>query len=369
MKDFKEVNAELNKLMSQINKKYGEGTLVDGSTAKALKISRISTGSFSLDVELGGGIPEDRITVIAGPYGSAKTTVALKTVANAQRKYPHKKALWLDVEGALELDWAKENGVDLDKLLVVRPQYAEQALDIVDTIIRTQGISIVVVDSMAALLPAREMEQSMEDFSMGLAGLLNSKFLRKVTSSIRHSKALNEEHEGITVILLNQLREKIGAYGNPEVMPGGRAIEFYASVIIFLRRGDWKSVKISGRDENIGQECKFKIEKNKTFPPKRSGIFDLYVKTANGFKATQIDRLKEVLTYAVLWDVVVKKGAWYFVGDEKFQGAEALLEYLRTNQEAVDKIETEVMALATRGKEKVIEVEISYDPDTGEIIQ
>jgi len=367
-KPYQKQNAELSKVMAEINKKYGLGTAVEGSKASALDISRLSTGSFSLDVELGGGLPEDRITLIAGPYGSAKSTLALKVVANAQRKYPHRRVLWVDAEGALDLEWAEKNGVDLDNLVVVRPTYAEQALDIVDTMVRTQGVSLVVVDSMAALLPAREMEQSMEDFTIGLSALLNSKFMRKVTSSLRYGQNLTEERDGkTTIVLLNQLREKIGAYGNPETMPGGRALAFYATVIVYLRRGDWKTTKINGRDEEIGQECKFIVDKNRTFPPKRKGVFDLYFNAADGFEATQIDRLKEVVTYAVLWDVIVRKGAWYFLGDEKFQGAEALIRYLRETPKALAAVEEKVMALATRGKDQPITT-VGIDPETGEVL-
>lgn len=352
MSDFSKEMAELTKTIEKINKQYGEGTVVDASRASALKYSRIRTGSFSLDVEIGGGLPENRITVLAGPYESTKTTIALKTVSNAQTKYPQRKVMWVDGEGALDLEWAKLQGVDLDRMMVVRPQYMEQALDIVDNMVRQAGVSLIVVDSMAALLPEREMEGSMEDQQMGLNAAITSKFMRKVTSSLWYNKLMTNEIENpCTVLLINQFRKKLG-FGGGDTMPGGESMNHYPTVIVYFRAGGWIQKKMSGVERVVGREIKFRTEKNKTFPSKRSGVFSFYFQDTEEFKAGEFDRMTEILTYGVIWDEIVRKGAWYYLGEEGFHGKDALVDYLKNNSDEVDRLEKAIMKKVIEGDQQ-----------------
>lgn len=372
LKGFDSAMSEISQLMKDVNKRYGEGTLAIGDENIAIEeITRISTGSFGLDMELGGGWPENHISVLVGPYATAKTTMALKAVAQAQLKYPEKASIWMEVEpGSLDKDWAGKHGVDVSKLTIARPLYMEQAFDIVDVALRTKGVSIIAIDSLAALCPARALEDSMEDSQVGLEAFLISKFLKKATASLRYKKIFGDKDDKVTLILLQQIRQKIGGYGGRfmgpiEIMPGGKALEHYPSIIVKLRRGEWKSEKINGQDEVVGQECKFFVEKNKTFPARRSGTFDFYFKETPNYKAGQIDRLSEVIPYAILWDVITRKGAWYQIDEEtKFQGGKALLEYLRDIPDALEKIEKRIIEVSLRNRESKVPLIETVNSDT-----
>lgn len=350
-KQIKESLARLSTVMKNIDKTYGKHLMSFASEAKALDITFIPTGSFALDVECGGGIPEERITVFAGPESSCKTTMALKTIANAQRRYPYKPAALLDIEGTLDRDWAARLGVDLNRLLVIQPEYTEQAMDIADALIRSRGISLLVVDSLAAMLPAKELEKSLEEGVMGLAGALNSRFLRKATQALRYNRDLKTGNEDkVTVLIINQLREKMGVVkGNPEIQPGGRAIRFYMSMNVDFRQGDIKKIKVAGQEFSIGHEVKFTVKKNKVAAAKGTGKFDFYNRDYSNFRAGDIDRLKEIAVYAVLYDIIYKKGAWYHIEDKQFQGLVAALEYVRENEDIRIKIENEVFKAVASG--------------------
>lgn len=373
------ITKELEKVIKEINKKYGEGTITTASKALAVKIKRIPTGSFSLDVETGGGYPQGRITIITGHYSSGKSFLALKAVCEAQKIYPDKLAVWVDQEGSFDKEWAEVFGVNLDSLYVVRPPTAEAGFDIILSFLQHNDVSIIVLDSLAAMSSTREIEKSMEDSSlMGGNAKLNNEFFRKA-QAILNMGSLEEEREQPVLIIINQLRDSMDPY-KKEVMPGGRGQEFFASLIIQVRVGDRYVEKAEdGREIYVGHQLKFKVEKNKTFPPKRTGEFDLYVQTSKkGFKAGDIDRLKEVVKYAVYWDVIQKRGPWYTVMDNpdwKFQGGEAVLEFLRTNEDAMRAVEERVKAIAlntSRSSDKLLyetEDGITYDPETGEVIE
>lgn len=373
-------NKEIEKLKKEINKKYGAGTITTASKAVAVKIKRIPTGSFGLDCETGGGYPKGRITIIAGPFSSGKSFLAYKAVAEAQKMYPDQNPWWIDQEGSFEGSWAEKFGIDLDRLEVVRPATSEQALDIATVILGRSDIPLVVIDSLAAMSPKGEVESSMEDFTMGLSARQNNKFFRKAQAVLNIGN-LEEEIEKPAVIIINQLRDTMDKY-KPETMPGGRGQEYASSLTIFIRIGDrYIEKKEDGTEVYVGHQVKFKTEKNKTFAPKRTGVFDIYVdESSNGFKAGEIDRLKEIITYAVRWDVIKRAGSWYTILDDenmKFQGGSQVLEFLRENDDVRRIVEKKVMALALNGLKAqqtnepitiVTEDGKEIDPETGEVL-
>lgn len=372
-------NKELEKLKKEINKKYGQGTVTTADKAVAMKINRIPTGSFSLDVETGGGIPMGRITIIAGPYSAGKSFLAYLIVSEAQKKYPDKVAYWVDQEGSFEPSWAGNFGIDLERLEVVRPASAEQALDITSVLLQHEFISVIIYDSIASSSPTAEVEGSMEDYTMGLMARQLNKFFRKA-QAILNMGSLEEENEKPALVMINQLRDTMDKY-KPETMPGGRGQEYASSLTIYLRVGDrYIEKRDDGSEEYVGHQIKFKTEKNKTFPPKRTGVFDIYVAESDkGFKAGEVDRLKEIIVYAVKWDIITRAGSWYKILDNeewKFQGGEKVLEFLRDNPDIQEQVANKVMALATATNKKnskenltvVTEDGKEVDPETGEII-
>jgi recombination protein RecA len=341
--------SNLNKVMNTITKHYGKGVAAKGSEVKAFNKTFISTGSFSLDVEIGGGIPEERIAILAGQESSFKTTLAMKTMAEAQRKYPDRMGVWVEWESTFDPDWAVINGILLDKLIIIQPETTEQSMDMIDALIRSKGVHLIVVDSIASMLPSKELEKSMEDDLMGVAGLLNSRFFRKITQALRYNRSLLEENPTkTTVLLINQLRDKVGSYGNPEIMPGGKALRFHASLIIHLKGSDFITKTIAGKERKIGQTVTFRAKKNKVSSPQTDGTFDIYFNNVNGFRPAEIDRLKEVITYGVLWNVISKNHAWYYIDgiEGGFNGGNELLEYLRTDPLTMQNIEKRVMDIA-----------------------
>jgi recombination protein RecA len=268
-------------------------------------------------------------------------------MANAQKRYPDRMGVWVEWENTLDLDWAIQQGVDLDKLIILQPETTEQGMDMIDALIRSKGAHLIVVDSIAAMLPSKELEISFEDATMGLAGLLNSRFFRKITQALRYHRSLTEENPAKTTVLLtNQLRDKLGSYGNPEIMPGGKALRYHSAVIVWLRQGDFLTKKVAGKDVKIGQVINFRSKKNKTSAPQREGEFDYYFTRSNGFEPGQIDRAKEIITYAILWGVIRKNHGWYYIGEDGMNGKEAVYEYLMNNPEKREAIEATVLEIA-----------------------
>jgi recombination protein RecA len=374
---------DLQDTLKAINKKYGAGTITTGNKALAVKLKRIPTGSFSLDCELGGGYPEGRITIIAGQFSSGKTYLAYHGIAQAQKKYPNKIAIFIDQEGTFDADWAENFGIDLERLEIVRPATAEHGFDIMTALMQSSHISMIVLDSLAAMTSSKEIEKSMEDSqAMGGNAKMNNEFFRKA-QGILNMGSIEEEKEQPAIIIINQLRDTMDKY-KPEIMVGGRGQEYASSITIWVRIGDrFIEKKSDGREIYVGHMVKFKTEKNKTFSPKRQGTFDIYVDTANsGFKAGEIDRLKEVVTYAIYWGVVGKAGSWFTIlGNEewKFQGATKVLDFLRNNPDVREEVEKQVMTIALTTKKGDINQEeqlvyetengVSIDPETGEIIE
>jgi recombination protein RecA len=373
-------------LMKAINKKYGAGTIVTAGRAIALEIPRIPSGSFGLDCELGGGWPRGRISLVVGPYSVGKSFVAYLAVAEAQKMFPNETPIWIDQEGVFEASWAAEFGIivasddeeeakndPINALRVVRPDSAESALDITLEFFDCPGISIIIYDSLAANSPKDEIEGSMEDWTMGLAARLNNKFFRK-GQAILNIGSLEQANTKPAIIILNQLRKTMDKY-KPEVIPGGEGQGFFSSIIVWLRRGEtFVESRGSGKpEEYVGHEINFKTEKNKTFPPKRNGSFDIYVTQSEdtGYKAGQVDRLKEVVTYAIHWDVIRKGGAWFYIdGIEKpFQGADKMLDFLRESPEHMQAIEAKVLALAVRKVNKHDPGGATFEDEKGRIIE
>jgi recombination protein RecA len=321
-----EANVDLMNTLAQIEKQFGEGAIMPLGADSSVAIEGISTGSLSLDLALGGqGIPKGRVVEIFGPESSGKTTLALHVVANAQR---HEGiAAFIDAEHALDPSWAKKLGVDLETLLVSQPGCGEEAMHITEMLIRSNAVDAIVIDSVAALVPRKELEGEMGDSHVGLQARLMSQALRKLTGAISKSKT--------SVIFINQIREKIGVmFGSPETTPGGRALKFYSSCRIDVRRiGQLKE-----GEEVVGQRVRAKVVKNKVAPPFRVAEFDMM--HSNG-----ISREADVLDLAIVRKLVVRSGAWFRYGEVQLgQGREKTRAYLQENPELVQELTDRIIA-------------------------
>src|SRR6201993_5076946 len=323
--DDKERARILDNTLSQIEKQFGKGSILRlGSKDAIVPVSVISTGSISLDAALGvGGFPRGRVAEIYGPESSGKTTIALQVVAEAQKKGG--MAAFIDVEHALDPAYARKLGVDVDNLLVSQPDYGEQALEITGALIASGSIDVLVVDSVAALVPKAELDGEMGDSHMGVQARLMSQALRKLTGVVSKSKTC--------LIFINQIREKIGVmFGNPETTTGGRALKFYSSIRADIRR----IAAIKEGETVIGNRTKVKIVKNKVAAPFREAEFDILY-------GEGISREGDVLDLAVNNNIVEKSGAWYSYGGERIgQGRENVRTYLKDNKETFAKIDTEL---------------------------
>ena len=311
--------------MSQIERQFGKGAIMRLGAENVQKINAISTGALALDLALGiGGVPRGRIVEIFGPESSGKTTLALHIVAEAQRNGGI--AAFIDAEHALDPGYAAALGVDVDELLISQPDTGEQALEITDMLIRSGALDVVVIDSVAALVPRAEIEGEMGDNHIGLQARLMSQALRKLAGSINRSQT--------TAVFINQLREKIGVmFGSPEVTPGGRALKFYSSVRIDIRR--IQSIKEG--QEAVGNRVVAKVVKNKVAPPFRKAEFDIMF-------GEGISREGSLLDVAAEHDVVRKSGAWYtFDGDQLGQGRENAKRFLRENPEVAMQLQARVL--------------------------
>jgi recombination protein RecA len=311
--------------LSQIEKQFGKGSIMRlGSKEAIVPISVISTGSISFDAALGvGGVPRGRVIEIFGPESSGKTTITLQIIAEAQKAGG--LAAFVDAEHALDPQYARKLGVDIDNLLISQPDYGEQALEITEALVRSGAIDVLVVDSVAALVPKAELDGEMGDSHMGLQARLMSQALRKLTGTVSKSRT--------SLIFINQIREKIGVmFGNPETTTGGRALKFYSSVRIDIRR----IAAVKEGDVVVGSRTKVKIVKNKVAAPFREAEFDILY-------GEGISREGDVLDLAVTQNVVDKSGAWYsYAGERIGQGRENVRQYLKDNRDTFNRIDVEL---------------------------
>lgn len=322
----------LESAMKQIEKKYGAGAVMRLGENSQLKVDAISTGSLSLDIATGiGGLPKGRIVEIYGPESSGKTTLALHCIAEAQKLGG--EAAFIDAEHALDPIYAANLGVDVDSLLVAQPDYGEQALEITEQLVSSGAVDIIVVDSVAALVPKSEIEGDMGDSHVGQHARLMSQALRKLAGTVNKTNCI--------IIFINQLREKIGVmYGNPEVTTGGRALKFYASIRIDVRRGE----QLKNGSEILGARTKAKIVKNKVAPPFKSAEFDIMY-------GTGISKEGEILDMAVEFDIIHKGGSWFSYGDRRLgQGRDNVKAMIKDDPEFAQTLEKQI-------KEKMTEVQ------------
>ena len=347
-----EKDKALEAALLQIDKRFGKGTIMElGDESARVNIGAISTGSISLDIACGiGGIPKGRVTEIFGPESSGKTTLALHIIAEAQKAGG--KAAFIDAEHALDPIYAKALGVDIDELLVSQPDTGEDALEICEMLVRSGAISVVVIDSVAALVPKAEIQGDMGDSHVGLQARLMSQALRKLTGIINKTNT--------AVVFINQLREKVGImFGNLEVTTGGRALKFYSSVRLDVRRIE----TIKSGDQMIGNRTRVKVVKNKVAPPFKMAEFDIMY-------GEGISRAGDVLDCAVEADILDKSGAWYSYKDNRIgQGRENVKNYLLEHPELLEELEGEIKRLFVKSPEQAVDADLSAMADEDGVIE
>ena len=348
MAENSEKKKALDVALSQIEKQFGKGSVMKLGEFKAMEVEAIPTGALSLDIALGiGGVPRGRIIEVYGPESSGKTTLALHIIAEAQKMGG--EAAFIDAEHALDPVYAKKLGVDIDELIVSQPDTGEQALEITESLVRSGALDVIVVDSVAALVPKAEIDGDMGDSHMGLQARLMSQALRKLAGAINKSKTV--------IIFINQLREKIGVmFGNPETTTGGRALKFYASV-----RMDIRKIENIKQDGNVmGNRARVKIVKNKVAPPFREAEFDIMY-------GEGISKVGNILDTAINLDIVEKSGSWFsYNGDRIGQGRENVKKYLKDNPDILDEIENKVRDNFAKAFEQSLGEEIKENDEDEE---
>jgi len=293
-KDSEDKSLNYNEALAALDKRFGKGYATSDNTYE--KVDRISTGVFALDFAIGGGLPLHKVMTIAGEYSSGKTTVALLTAAEFQKK--EKLVVYIDTDHGLDPEWATTLGVDMSKMKVIQPDYIEQVSDTIETLLLTGEVGLIIFDSVANTPSKSELDESCEQDSYGGIGKPMARMMRKITKRLTHVES--------SIIVINQLRDKIGGYGNTEYLPGGRALKFQSDIIIWLRPSDW----IGGKDNPTGKMSKFRINKNRTAPPLKTGQFELYFE---GY----VNNDGAVVDEAIAEGICFKTGGWFYYEDEK----------------------------------------------------
>ncbi len=324
IKDIKDKDKALEQVLADIEKQFGKGSIMKLGGTEHMEIETTSSGSLGLDIALGvGGFPKGRIIEIYGPESSGKTTIALQAIAEVQKLGG--RAAFIDAEHALDPVYSKQLGVNIDELLLSQPDTGEQALEICEALVRSEAVNIIVIDSVAALVPQAEIEGEMGDSHVGLQARLMSQALRKLSGTINKTKT--------TAIFINQLREKVGVlFGNPETTPGGRALKFYSTIRLDIRRGE----QIKMGENIIGNRTNIKVVKNKVAPPFKTAVVDIMY--GNG-----ISKSGEIVDIASNIDIIEKSGAWYSYNGEKIgQGKENAKIFLEENPKIMDEIDKKI---------------------------
>ena len=363
-------DAKLDAVLRQIDKKYGKGTVIRGSNYPP--VPRVPSGIFSLDYEIGGGIPKGRVLIFTGNESAGKSAVAQKVVAQVQsvcrnctselvemeqgKECPkckeetvYSKAFYCDIEGTFDPNWFGDLGGDPEELLLFQPEFAEQAVDVVEAVIRSGGVDIVVVDSIAMMSPATEIEKSAEDNMIGVHARLVNRMMRAIQSGFNSLGMGNRRKP--TVILINQLRERVGVlFGDPYVMPGGRGQSFASSITVkFFARPSERLYESIGDKKPIGQQIRFSVEKNKTYPPHKQGIFTLYTDFSEeyGVVKGEVDNAAQIIRYGIKHGLVDKAGSWYTYryGDEvlKAQGEDSIVAMLQDNEQILEDLRHQIL--------------------------
>jgi recombination protein RecA len=336
---MRRVDSELLAIAARINKKLGEGTIVLGSEISKEEIGRVTSGSLSLDIALGGGWPLNRWSEIIGYESAGKTLIALKTIAANQARDKSWTTVWIDAEQCWDKRWVRQLGVDDSRVIVVNDNGTETAYQATIDYLMTRKIDCIVVDSLPALVPEREDDNMVGEMAPGLGALLTGQFFRKQQPAMKRS--LVKDERPVLGLMINQWRDRIGVmYGDPRTTPGGRGKNFYYAIRLEVKRDDW----IEESDLRIGQTIKASCIKNKTAPPQRIAVFDFYfADTEDGkFRAGEYDRQKEIVASALMHKLIARSGAYYSIGERKWQGKETLLAALRDEPALLAELEGEV---------------------------
>jgi len=333
------MNAEVLKVVAQLNKKIGDNTVVLASSAKSL--SRITTGSLTLDVVLGGGWPVNQWTEIIGEASHGKTAIALKTVAANQAINPDFITVWIAAE-PFDVDYARLCGIDPDRVLIVETNIMEDAYEAAIAFCESKAIDLLVIDSLPALVPSSEDEKQMDEATVGRGALMTNKFFRKVGKATK--RAISGEERGVTCIIINQFRMKIGVmHGDPRTTPGGLGKDYAMGIRCEVRRDDWLEVGTGESKRRLGQTIKIRTIKNKTYPPQQTAHLDFWFADGGPISAGQYDTGKEIVALSIINGIVERRGAWFYYKDQKWQGAQSLLESIREEIDLREELTLAVM--------------------------
>jgi recombination protein RecA len=337
------INDEARKVAAQLNKRFGENVVVVGSDIRADLIPRITSGSTTLDYVLGGGFPGNQWNELIGESSHGKTAVALKTIAANQKLDPEHTTVWVAAEQWVP-EYAEMCGVDTSRVIVIETNIMEEAYDAVIAFAESKAVDAIVIDSLPALSPAPEMEKNMDEMTVGRGALLTNKFFRVVGSAIKRS--LVEDERAVLGIVINQYRMKIGVmHGDPRTTPGGEGKNYAFFTRCEVRRDEWIEIGPSGNKTRIGQVIKVRSLKNKTAPPQRVAYFDFYFAPGGDCSPGEYDFAKEIAAMSVLNEIVERKGAWYYYGERKWQGTDALIASIREEIELKDELAKKVLEL------------------------